>query len=254
MTVRLYALTCGHLTIPSSFMLAGRDGTTRVPVTAYLIVHQRGNAVFDTGLHIESQDDPAAHIGDGLAALHQFDYGHGEDIAARLQAIDVDPTSVGHVINSHFHFDHCGGNALLSEARIVVQRREWETASRDGSIRRGYIPTEFDTGQPIDLLDGEHDVFGDGSVVCFPTYGHTPGHQSLRVRTETGGEHILCGDACYLRESLATMALPGVIADPDAALDALRRFRQLQRAGARIMYGHDLQFWRDIPQAPARLG
>ena len=103
-------------------------------------------------------------------------------------------------------------------------------------------------------MDGEHDVFGDGAVVCLPTYGHTPGHQSLRVQTETGGEFVLCGDACYLRDSLVRMHLPGVIADKEAALAVFHRLREMQARGATIMYGHDPDFWKTVPQGPVRLG
>ncbi len=252
MTASLYAITCGHLTIPTAFLLAGREGATQVPITSYLIDHPRGRAIFDSGMHINTQDNPAAHVGDVLAALHQFDYGTGEDIAARLTAIDVDPGSVTHVINSHLHFDHCGGNALLPNATVVVQRPELAAAEEGGEFR-GYVTADFDTGQHRQLIDGEHDLFGDGSVVLFGTYGHTPGHQSVRVGTEKG-EFVLCGDACYLKESLDTMALPGIIADPDGATRAFQLFRDLQSKGATIMYGHDLEFWKTIPQAPARLG
>lgn len=254
MTVELYALTCGHLTIPLGFMLAGRDGTMKVPVTSYLIRHPRGTAVFDTGLHVETLEDPVAHIGEGLATFHEFDFLPGDEIAARLEQIDVDPGSITHVINSHLHFDHCGGNTQMPNATLFVQRREWEAAHEDAAIARGYIVDEYDAGQPVQLVDGELDVFGDGSVVCFPTYGHTPGHQSLRVRTDAGGEFVLCGDACYLKESLENLHLPGVIADEQGALDSLRQFRDLQQAGARILFGHDLDFWQTVPQAPARLG
>jgi hypothetical protein len=41
--------------------------------------------------------------------------------------------------------------------------------------RRGFNPRDFDLGHKLRLLDGEHDMFGDGSVVCLPTHGHTPG-------------------------------------------------------------------------------
>lgn len=51
-----------------------------------------------------------------------------------------------------------------------------------------------------------------------------------------------------------TCGLPGVIADKDAALQVFRRFREMQSAGARIMFGHDPEFWSTVPQAPARLG
>jgi N-acyl homoserine lactone hydrolase len=252
LTAKLYAITCGHLTIPTAFLLAGREGTTRVPITSYLIEHPRGRVVFDSGMHIDTQHNPAAHVGDVLAKLHQFDYGTGEDIAARLSEIDVDPASVSHVINSHLHFDHCGGNALLPNATAVMQRPELDAAKEGGEVR-GYVTADFDTGQPRQLIDGEHDPFGDGSVVLIPTYGHTPGHQSVRVRTDKGG-FVLCGDACYLRESLDTMTLPGIIADADGVTRAFQLFRDLQGNGATIMYGHDLEFWKTIPQAPARLG
>ncbi|NDK89623.1 N-acyl homoserine lactonase family protein [Gordonia desulfuricans] len=254
MTVRLSAMTLGHVTIPTAILLEGREGNTTVPVTSYLIEHPCGRAVFDTGMSpaIQDSDDPAGHVGDLLAALHVFDYTVGEDLAARLRALDVDPGSIDHVINSHLHFDHCGGNAQVPNAEIVLQGRE-VTAADEGGELRGYIDADYDTGQPRRLVDGEHDLFGDGSVVLFPTYGHTPGHQSARVRTDAG-EFVLCGDACYLQESLETLTLPGVIADPESAMASLECFRALQAAGSTIMFGHDLDFWATVPQAPARLG
>ena len=63
-------------------------------------------------------------------------------------------------------------------------------------MRRGFNPRDFDLGHKLRLVDGEHDVFGDGSVVCLPTHGHTPGHQSLRLRLD-GGEIVLAADARY---------------------------------------------------------
>jgi N-acyl homoserine lactone hydrolase len=97
------------------------------------------------------------------------------------------------------------------------------------------------------------DLFGDRSVVIILTHCHTPGHQSVRVRTETG-EFVLCGDACYLKETLDDMVLPGVITDPDGFTRSLKLVRHLQPHGATRMYGHDLAFWSTVPQAPARLG
>ena len=65
---------------------------------------------------------------------------------------------------------------------------------------------------------------------------------------------MLCGDACYLQRTLDELHLPGVLADREAALAALQRFRALQAAGARILYGHDPEFWKSVPQGPERLG
>ncbi|MBL8554677.1 MAG: N-acyl homoserine lactonase family protein [Phenylobacterium sp.] len=253
MSVQLHAFTCGWLTIPRAFMLDGEDGLIKVPVPSYLITHPKGRVLFDTGLHAETLEDPAAYVGEMLARYHTFDFTPGQEIAARLAAFGVDPAGIDIVINSHLHFDHCGGNAQLPNADVLIQRRELEHA-RAVESTRGYLVSDWDTGQRVRAVEGEHDVFGDGTVVCLPTYGHTPGHQSLRVRTETGGEFVLCGDACYLRDSLEKLRLPGVIADKEAALAVFRRLREMQSRGVTIMYGHDPDFWTTVPQAPVRLG
>ncbi len=253
MSVRLYAFTCGFLTIPRRFMLEGEDGFITVPVPSYLVVHPTGRALFDSGLHAATLENPLAHVGEMLARYHTFHFHAGEEVGARLTAIDIAPNRVDVVVNSHFHFDHCGGNAQLANADVLIQRRELDHA-RAVESSQGYLLADWNTGQKLRAVDGEHDVFGDGSVVCLPTYGHTPGHQSLRVLTEQGGEFVLCGDACYLKESLEKMKAPGVIADRAAALAVFERFREMQARGARIMFGHDPDFWKTVPQAPVRLG
>ncbi|PCJ70625.1 MAG: MBL fold metallo-hydrolase [Rhodobiaceae bacterium] len=253
MTTELYAFTCGFLTIPRGFLLAGEKGLITVPVPSYLIVHSKGRAVFDSGLHVDALQDTLEYAGEMLVRYHKFHFNPGEQISARLEAVGVGADQIDIVINSHLHFDHCGGNGQFPNADILIQKREHEHAKAVGSDR-GYLLKDWDTGQRIRSVDGEYDVFGDGAVVCLPTYGHTPGHQSLRVKTKTGGEFILCGDACYLKDSLDRLHTPGVIADKDAALAVLQRFREMQDRGARIMFGHDPDFWKTIPQAPVRLG
>lgn len=200
MAVQLYAFTCGYLTIPLGFMLAGAKGLITVPIPSYLVIHPKGRVLFDTGLHVHSQADPQGYAGEMLAKYHTFHYGPGEEVTARLQALQIGPEQIDIVVNSHLHFDHAGGNTQLTNADIVVQRREVDHAKAIGDAQ-GYLTKDWDTGQRLRTVDGEHDLFSDGEVVCLPTYGHTPGHQSLRVRTELGGEFILCGDACYLKDS-----------------------------------------------------
>lgn len=254
MSVKLYAYTCGYLTIPHTFMLAGEKGVITVPIPAYLIVHPEGRALFDSGLHLQVQHDPEGYIGAEALKYQSFHFHAGEEVSARLAAMQVAADQVDFVINSHLHYDHSGGNAQIPNAQVVVQSREWAHAKAVANENQGYLSKDFDTGQKVRQVDGEHDLFGDGSVVCLPTYGHTPGHQSLRVRTEEGGEFILCGDACYLKRSLETLHAPGVIADKAAALAVFHRLREMQARGARIMFGHDPDFWKTIPQAPLRLG
>jgi glyoxylase-like metal-dependent hydrolase (beta-lactamase superfamily II) len=86
-------------------------------------------------------------------------------------------------------------------------------------------------------------VFGDGSVVCLPTHGHTPGHRSLRVRL-AGGDVVLAADACYFCRTLRERRLPRYVHDREAMLASLDRLVALEGAGARIFFGHDPEFWK----------
>jgi glyoxylase-like metal-dependent hydrolase (beta-lactamase superfamily II) len=224
-----------------------------VPVPVYLIEHPKGRVLFDTGLHPDCRNDPEGRLGPRLAGLFRIGFRPGEEVSARLEAIGRDPAQIDLVINSHFHFDHCGGNALVPNATMLVQRREWD-AGMDPEVaaKRGFNPCDFDLGHKLRLIDGEHDVFGDGSVTCLPTHGHTPGHQSLRIRGE-GGDVVIAADACYFCRTLRERHLPRYVADRDGMLAALDRLEALERGGARIFFGHDPEFWRTVPQAPAAI-
>jgi N-acyl homoserine lactone hydrolase len=253
MSLAVYAFTCGHLTGDFGRLMEGGEGRIRLPIPAYLIEHPKGAALFDTGMHPDCQHDPVARVGERVAALFEFDYRPGEDIGARLTAFGRDPAGIDLIINSHFHFDHVGGNALIPNATMVVQRREWEAGTDPDAARRsGFDPRDFDLGHKLRLVDGEHDVFGDGSVVCLPTHGHTPGHQSLKLRL-AGGDIVLAADSCYFCRTLRERRLPRFAHDREAMHAALDRLAALEANGARIFFGHDPEFWRTVPQAPTVL-
>lgn len=248
-SLRVYAFTCGSLTVPTALLLEGESGSLTVPVPAFLIDHPKGRALFDTGLHIAAQTDPDTRLG-RLATFHTVHFDSGEEIGTRLAQVACAPEQVDLVINSHLHFDHCGGNAQLPNATLLVQRREWEAAHDADLVERVYYdPQDYDHGHRLRLIDGEHDVFGDGSVVCLPTHGHTPGHQSLRVRV--GPEDVvLAGDACYLRRTLDELHLPTAVFDREQMLATLHRLRALRDRGTVIVTGHDPEMWQSIPPAP----
>jgi glyoxylase-like metal-dependent hydrolase (beta-lactamase superfamily II) len=245
-------MTCGWLESGLGLFLTGEHGRIEVPVPSFLVLHPRGALVFDTGLHVGTQSDPASRIG-ALADVFRVRFAPGEELSARLATARVDPADVRWLVTSHLHFDHVGGNAQLPNARWLIQRQEWE-AARDAEwrARAFYDPRDYDLGHDRLLVDGEHDVFGDGAVVCLPTFGHTPGHQSLRVRTARG-DVVLTADACYLRRTLEEGLLPPTVADPGAMRASLERLRRLRDAGARLVFGHDPDDWARIPQAPAEL-
>jgi glyoxylase-like metal-dependent hydrolase (beta-lactamase superfamily II) len=247
--MRLLAMTCGWLTGPLGNFLAGEHGRIRVPVPSFVIDHPKGLVLFDSGLHPACRSDAAERLGPA-AAIFSVDYGPNEDVASRLTTCEMRCDRIRYLINSHLHFDHTGGNALIPNAQLVVQRREWDAGHDDELRQRNfYDPRDYDTGHDVLCIDGEHDLFGDGRIVCLPTHGHTPGHQSLRVRLDSG-DVVLTADACYLRRTLEELHLPHVVFDRERMLESLHTLRRLQAGGARIVYGHDPEFWATVPQAP----
>lgn len=253
MIPEIYAMTCGHLTAPLEQFILGGEGSVRVPVPCFLIDHPQGKILFDSGMHPAAGTDPIGRIGP-IATIFHPELGPEENVRGRLAALGVAPHDIRFLILSHLHFDHAGGNELLPDATLLVQRREWE-AGRDPDLAaiNGFDRKDYDHGHALRLVDGEYDVFGDGAVVCVPTHGHTPGHQSLRVRT-AGGDVVLTADACYLRRNLEEMKLPPIVFDADDMRASLQRLKALRDAGARLVFGHDPVAWAAVPQAPAALG
>ena len=122
----------------------------------------------------------------------------------------------------------------------MVQRSEWPAAHDAAEIEANhYGPADFDGhGHEIVEVDGEHDLFGDGSVLLLPTFGHTPGHQSVLLRAESG-DVVLCADACYFLAWIDTEESPPHGRDKEQELQSLRRLRALRDGGARLVPGHD---------------
>ena len=239
MGVKLYAMTCGRLTGALSNLMEGGEGEVILPIPAYLIEHPKGTVLFDSGMHPDCQRDPTARAGARIGAWFKFDYRPGDEVSARLQAIGRDPAEIDILINSHLHFDHVGGNALIPNATVVIQKPEWEAGmDPDIAALRGFNRADFDLGHKIKMIEGEHDLFGDGSVVLLPTYGHTTGHQSLRVRIDSG-EYVMTADSCYMRKVLDEMVLPPFAFSYGAMRQVIERYRKMELAGARLIFGHD---------------
>lgn len=238
--VQLYAFTCGWITMPLRSFIADEAKTPfRVPVPAWLIEHEKGLAVFDTGLGV-----PAAAALNAMKGV-EAEFDALADVGARLRAAGFDPGAVKWIVNSHLHSDHSGGNAALPNATVVIQAAELEAARAGGEAYEGAV---LDAGHPVLKLNGEHDLYGDASVTLFPTPGHTPGHQSARIQLQDGPV-VLTGDCCYMRRTMDDLALPRITADPETHLKSIKLLRGMRDDGARIFFGHDPEQWAATPQA-----
>jgi glyoxylase-like metal-dependent hydrolase (beta-lactamase superfamily II) len=246
MTLSIEPLGCGSLTAGTEMFEIGGDSTPiTMPVPSWLIRHPSGTVLFDCGMH----EDLAA-AGPMLDSVSLFfEVGLDRDglVSTQLAARDIDAVEIDVVVLSHLHFDHAGGLALVPDARLVVQRAEWFAGLDDElAAANTFRREDYDLGHDLQLVDGEHDLFGDGRVACIPTPGHTPGHQSLRVRLESG-DVVLCGDCAYFERTLDGGPLPPFGHDAEQQARSIEQLRSMRSAGARLVPGHDQAVWDALP-------
>ena len=240
------ALDCGWLRTQQRTLLDG--GTTDlidIPIPAWLVRRGDDVVVFDAGLH-PSLAGSAESLG-RMSKLFEPVLAEGGTVGPRLEQHDVDPDRALTVVISHTHFDHVGGLCELPNARVVVDADEWAYAI-DAGQQGGFDSSLIDLGHDVVTVTGEHDLFGDGTVVCIPTRGHTCGHQSLRVVT-ADGPVILTADACYFMHTLDDEVLPPFGFDHAQQRAALAMLRRERDRGTRIFPGHDPDVFRSLVRA-----
>jgi len=225
-----------------------------IPVPSYLITHPKGNVVFDTGVHCTCIEDAKGRLGevaDSFAPRAQ----PGEEIVSQLAKFSLTPKDITYVANSHFHFDHAGGNEFFPTSTFLVQKNELE-ASKDPELAEKSFFDPQDYNHPLEYkaIDGEFDIFGDGALVLFPTFGHTPGHQSLRIQVAKGTELVVTADACYTKRNMDENMLPSIAYDTDEMYRSLATLRHMRdRKGSTVIYGHDADQWQQMRHAPESL-
>ncbi len=226
--------------------LDGEAGEITYPIPVFVIEHPSGLVVVDTGLHPELATTTARLRKLATAFQLHLRQDGSDSVGPVLTAAGFDPGQVAHVVLTHLHFDHTGGLVELPNARVLVQGREWADLDNERLLRLGaYNRDDVDLGHQRLEIDGDHDLFGDDTVTCLLTDGHTAGHQSVRVRTETG-TYVICGDCCYLRRTLTHEHLPSISHDRDRHLSSIRRLAGEQAQGATLLFGHDPQQWTEI--------
>jgi N-acyl homoserine lactone hydrolase len=236
------ALDCGWLrTQERTLSQAGSTEQISFPVPSWLVRHPLGNVVFDVGLHPDLAERPES-LGP-LAKRFTPELEPDGTVGHRLAEHGVDPLGNLTVVLSHCHFDHVGGLCELPNARVVIQADEWIAATGEDDV--AYDKSLYELGHDVLAIAGIHDLFGDGTVACIPTPGHTCGHQSLRVVT-ANGPVILTADACYFSHTLADGVLPPFAHDFDQQRASLDLLRREHAGGTAIIPGHDAAVFRRL--------
>ena len=208
------------------------DRKVRFPVPVYVIEHAEERILVDTGLHPGLVEDAAKHYDtpDALAFV-EFD---------QEQSVDeqIDLSIITKVVITHLHFDHASGLALLPpDVPVVMQRREGEGAHDKEAVKKNFfLPQDYAPAEGrVELVDGDHDLLGDGSVMLLSTPGHTPGHQSVRV----GEKLVIGGDVSHYASGLEDHRFPMFADSFEEQTASAERLKGLRDDGATVTPGHD---------------
>ena len=235
MNLTVHPLDLGTLNVDKSGLTLRRGVGTRVdaPCLGYLIKGSAEPILVDSG--------PCADPEWGTRHHNPFRRSSEQSLARALERHGVVPQAIKTVIVSHLHWDHCYGNALLPNARFVVQRRELAYAIAplpcDAPIYETQLhPVHFlRTLERFEIVDGDVDIVP--GVRCIHLPGHTPGLQGVLVDT-VHGRVMIASDHCPLYENFEQLVPTGIIHDLEAWYTSTARIRAL---ADRILPGHDMR-------------
>jgi N-acyl homoserine lactone hydrolase len=250
---RLYAINCGenHAKNLSAWTTPADSGKPFVfSNNCYLIKHGADWMLWDSGNADRISAMPGGlpnASGSSIAFMKK-------PLAESLREIGVVPADIRYFAMSHSHGDHSGNANLFIASTIYMQGAEYDAVFGPEPQKYNFTPANFEKlhGAKIVRLNGDHDVFRDGSVVIKSTPGHTPGHQSLLVRLPKAGPVLLSGDAVHLKANWDAKRVPSINYNAEQSVRSMNQMDALIKGtGAKLWINHDFEQSAGIPKSPA---
>ena len=247
--LQLTVFDCGRLRLDDVAMFGLTNDETPVRelfVPCYVVDHPNGSLLWDGGLPSATPSEWTEMEGGGATQML------AQSLSDQLEAMDRD-MSFDFVAFSHMHFDHVGVANEVEAGTWLVQKPEHEAAFAESVELAAFEPTLYSglADANTQLLEGDHDVFGDGRVRIISAPGHTPGHQVLFVDLDETGPVVLSGDLYHFRESREMGKVPVFNWDEDITRQSFARVDAfLQETGAKLWIEHELAFHEGLELAP----
>lgn len=248
--LRLYVLDCGTIEVRDlSYFGGGKGERATLADPCFLVVHPRGTLLWETGLPDELVRTP-----EGKPVMDFITFHVTRTLGAQLAEIGVSPGAITHLGVSHMHVDHVGNAPLFPRATLLLQREEYDAAFGPDPGKYGLDPSTYPTlrSNPVRKLDGDTDLFGDGTVVIKRAPGHTVGHQVLFVKLRKTGNVLLSGDAAHLTGNWVHRRVPAFNNDSAQSvktMDDLAAFIEAHHSALWIQ--HDAKQNAGLRHAPA---
>ena len=251
---KLYVFDCGRIRLASveAFNLKDTDTDVRdLSAPCYVVDHPNGQLLWDAGLPSElAEAEGWVTRPDGLA--NTLDETLASQMARMGLGFDMD--SLEYVAFSHIHWDHVGASNEVASGTWLVQQGDYDAAHAEGNMSVPAVQPELLVRikeRPTQVLAGDHDVFGDGTVQLIAADGHTPGHQVLFVDLAETGPVVLSGDLYHFQFSRANRVVPLFNVDAERSLQSMDKVEALvAMTGADFWLQHDASLFDAQQKAP----
>ncbi|MCB1739876.1 MAG: N-acyl homoserine lactonase family protein [Gammaproteobacteria bacterium] len=216
----------------------------QIPVNMWVLDHPKGLVVYDTGNNVAISDGACkSHWAAGSCDFLKPNQTRADVIDKQLEKLGYKVSDVKIVITSHSHLDHIGNIEMFPNAIHVIQKKELYQAWWPEKFQRpgnAHVMADYDDARDFNYyaLNGDYDLFGDGSVIILSTPGHTLGHQSVKVKLPKTGTVILTQDAIWMEENLEghPAGLNYSVLDYFNSVERLKMMSDLEQAP--LWFGH----------------
>jgi glyoxylase-like metal-dependent hydrolase (beta-lactamase superfamily II) len=182
----------------------------------YVISHPKGNLMWDAGLPEGLVIPEPFNEPSGVFAVQRPD-----SLVNQLKTIGYKIEDFNYFAMSHSHFDHTGHANYMKKATWLVQENEYNSVVGDSLKTKNPAVSQL---KNYKKLQGDYDVFGDGTVVIKYMPGHTVGHQALYVDLGLEKPILLTGDLYHFEENRTNRGVPSFNYNVKQTLESMDMF------------------------------
>lgn len=251
--LRLYTLDCGKIKVLDANIMDDTDsyaGPLELVASCYVIQHGNEYMLWDAGFNPEAIK--------GVKETDMFQPKIEKTIEQSLAEIGLKPSDIKKIGISHNHFDHIGQANVFKDAELLIGAADYDMLfaadiKPEDNLHPEFM-SEWADGQNVQKLTGDHDVYGDGSVVILSMPGHTPGHQALMVKLKNVGTVVLSGDLYHFKENHKHGRMPDFNSSREQTLASFKRMDEILRENsAQLVIQHDPEHFARMKQPPEYL-
>ncbi|WP_342655289.1 N-acyl homoserine lactonase family protein [Pseudomonas sp. F3-2] len=252
--LKMYRLDCGHMTLGDKSLMSDtglyKGQSYDIVMSCYLIKHGEDWVLWDTGLPKKYLAGPLTE-GSFTTKLDRTTVDQIGDLGFR-------PDDIKYVAVSHAHFDHSGQVNDFPNATLIIQRAELEAMADTKVASEHYIMEDLFSShisgkkrERVRVIDGDVDLFGDGTLKTIQTPGHTPGSMALLLNLKTAGPYILSGDQWHFTENHERHQVPTWNYNHDQTISSGKKLDDIiASTHATLVIQHEPKDNQKLPKLP----